>query len=173
MKKAFCIIIAAFLLFACTGNSNEAPKTQKTQKITVPGISKKPREIKPVVIEEKDDTRTYVLKGKRDPFRRFEPIVPVSMTKETMENIGPLQKLSISQIKLVGVIWGSTRKALIEDASGTGYIIDEGTLIGENRGIITRITQRDIRIKQHFKDYRGRVDTREIILSLQKEEGEM
>jgi Tfp pilus assembly protein PilP len=52
-----------------------------------------------------------------------------------------------------------------------GYIIKVGTLIGENSGIVTKIEQDSVIVKQHFKDYMGRVNTREVILSLRKQEG--
>ncbi|MCK7509136.1 MAG: hypothetical protein MZV70_37265 [Desulfobacterales bacterium] len=39
-----------------------------------------------------------------------------------------------------------------------GYIITEGTLIGENNGIVTRVAKDGVTIKQHFKDYMGRVN---------------
>ena len=87
--------------------------------------------------------------------------------------MGPdtLQRLSISQVYLVGVILTKQNRALIQDSSGMGYIITEGTLIGENSGIVTKIAKDGITIKQHFKDYMGRVTTREVVLALKKEEG--
>jgi Tfp pilus assembly protein PilP len=52
-----------------------------------------------------------------------------------------------------------------------GFIITEGTLIGENNGIVTQVSKDGVTIKQHFKDYMGRVTTREVVLALKKEEG--
>jgi len=71
----------------------------------------------------------------------------------------------------VGVILGKQSKALIQDTSGMGYIVGEGMLIGENNGVVTKITKDSVTVKQHFKDYMGRVTTREVVLALRKEEG--
>ena len=52
----------------------------------------------------------------------------------------PLQKADLSQLKLVGIIRASSRnRAMVEEASGRGYVIEKGTFIGINCGRVGRI----------------------------------
>jgi type IV pilus assembly protein PilP len=111
----------------------------------------------------------YQIMGLRDPFLPFETSLSAEEARKNI--IDPLQRLSLSQVGIVGIILGKDKRALIQEASGIGYIVKEGTLLGENSGIVTAITADGVTVKQHFKDYMGRVTTREIVLSLKKEEG--
>ena len=164
------LIICLSLMFsACSGNK---PDSTAPQGPALPAVQKKAEKVEPVVAPEEVEKEQYQVAGVRDPFLPFmgntpsEPGMPGDLSK------GPdtLQKVSLSQVFLVGVITGKQNKALIQEASGMGYIISEGMLIGENNGIVTRITKDGVIIKQHFKDYMGRVNTREVVLSLKKEE---
>jgi len=121
-----------------------------------------------MVTEEKPKTE-YTVTGTRDPFQPYMIAKPEDMSGQ---GVDPLQRLMLSQVELVGVIMGKEPKALIQDTANMGYIIKVGTLIGENSGIVTNISAGGVTIKQHFKDYMGRVNTREIVLSLRKGEGE-
>ncbi len=169
MKKLLNSLLMAGLigiLFACTGGH----ESTGAKKPDIQPVQKKTEKVQPIAIQEEVKKPEYVVTGVRDPFQPYEGINPSGAAGD-LSKIDPLQQLSLSQIYLVGVITGTKNKALIQDSSGLGYIIGEGMLIGENNGIITRITKEGITIKQHFKDYMGRVNTREVVLSLKKEEG--
>jgi len=127
------------------------------------------QQIKPVMVTEEKPKPEYTVLGTRDPFQQYMIAKPEEMG---VAGIDPLQRLMLSQVELVGVVMGKEPKALIQDTANMGYIIREGTLIGENSGIVTDIQATGVTIKQHFKDYMGRVNTREIVLSLRKGEGE-
>jgi Tfp pilus assembly protein PilP len=145
-----------------TGTNTAAPH---------PTAHKKAEVVKPIIVPEEEKKVEYQVTGVRDPFQPFEGINPGEAGPGGSMGPDALQKLSISQIYLVGVILTKQNRALIQDSSGMGYIITEGTLIGENNGIVTKIAKDGVTIKQHFKDYMGRVTTREVVLALKKEEG--
>jgi type IV pilus assembly protein PilP len=158
-------------LFACSGN--EQPTTVASNPIPhPPAVQKKAEVVKPVLAPEEEKKPEYQVIGVRDPFQPFAGITPTG-AGQGGSSMGPdtLQRLSMSQIYLVGVIMSKQNRALVQDTTGAGYIITEGTLIGENNGIVTKITKDSLTIKQHFKDYMGRVTTREVVLALRKEEG--
>ncbi|HDP26296.1 MAG TPA: hypothetical protein ENN34_12765 [Deltaproteobacteria bacterium] len=174
MKRYLYVLctILAVCLFACSGDKREAQVTQPPP--PVPAV-KKAEEIQPVVLKEEKKRPEYTVSGSRDPFQPFEISSPseLARTREGDTITDPLQKLSLSQVEVVGIITGKQNRALVQETSGMGYIINEGTLIGENSGIVTKITLNGVTIKQHFKDYMGRVNTREIVLSLRKGEGDL
>ena len=159
------IVILSISVVGCSGGGKDAsqPADKPLPKATVAQ-----QNIQPVTAPVEQQKPEYQVTGLRDPFLSFEK----PLTKEDLKTIkDPLQKLSLSQVIIVGVIMGKDKRALIQESSGMGFIVKEGDLIGENSGIVTAIKADGIAIKQHFKDYMGRVNTREIVLSLKKEEG--
>jgi type IV pilus assembly protein PilP len=169
VKFSLLILGISGLLLSCTGGQQQsaAPKS-----VPVPSVHKKAEKVQPTVVQEEVKKPEYQVVGIRDPFQPFSGNTPgESGSSGDLSKIDPLQRLSLSQVYLVGIITGKKNKALIQESSGMGYIISEGALIGENNGIVTQIAKDTVTIKQHFKDYMGRVNTREVVLSLKKEEG--
>lgn len=173
-KILYFLLIAglSLILISCTGGKQ--PDTAATG-AQHPAAAKKAEMVKPVLAQEGEEQKkpAYQVVGIRDPFLPFAGINPIESGAggELGKGIDPLQRLSISQIYLVGVIVGKQNRALLQDTSGMGYIVTEGTLVGENNGIVTKIAKDSVTVKQHFKDYMGRVSTREVVLALRKEEG--
>ncbi len=160
------IIIISVGVTACSGGSKQADQNAPG---SLPKAAVQKEKVKPVIVPEEIKKPAYQIAGIRDP---YQPYMTVRPEDEARKNItDPLQKLSLSQVGLVGVILGKDKRALIQESSGMGYIVREGTLVGENSGIVTGISTDGVTIKQHFKDYMGRVNTHEVVLSLKKEEG--
>ncbi|RZB30227.1 MAG: hypothetical protein SRB1_02507 [Desulfobacteraceae bacterium Eth-SRB1] len=109
--------------------------------------TKQPEKITPLKPESKKEAVTAVLynpEGKIDPFAPlFREEKLVLGDEETMKTgkagicipHTPLQKVDLSQLKLVGIIRASSgNKAMVEEASGRGYVIEKGIFIGTNCG---------------------------------------
>ncbi len=160
------VLIGAALIFSgCTGKKEAA----SVSSLSTPKPSKI-QNLKPVTTKVEEQKTEYTVQGVRDPFQPYEIIRLDDRSKMTTADI--LQNITLGQVSLVGVILDKDPKALVQDASNTGYIIKEGMHIGENSGIVTKISSNGVTIKQHFKDYMGKVNTREVVLTLKKEEGE-
>ncbi|MCD4742206.1 MAG: pilus assembly protein PilP [Desulfobacteraceae bacterium] len=175
---AFLIFPFILLLFAC--DSPPQQKTEKkqnaiTKKIVLPAKAVKPEPAKAVKPENKDlqkddnlkddlqkdktDTNYYVSAGKIDPF--ISPIIKEN-NKETKKIINrkltPLEKLDLSQLKLVAIINMSSGKkniAMVQESSGKGYMVKVGTYIGTNYGKIIEIKNDEIIIKERIKNFKG------------------
>lgn len=103
--------------------------------------------------------------GKRDPFRPFiraeEPVQPQDVVQS------PLQRYDLSQLKLVAIIVGAGQeRAMVEDSEGKGYIIRKGTYIGNRFGQVKEILPDRVIVVEKYRDYLGRVRTREVVLKL-------
>jgi type IV pilus assembly protein PilP len=101
----------------------------------------------------------YDPKGRVDPFlpllQEKEVVMPDSEEKPKRMRT-PLEKLSLSQIKLVAVILMKNRQiAMVEDATGKGYEVMIGTYMGKNSGQVSKINQSSIVVKEEVKDYKG------------------
>jgi len=162
------VIGLSLVLTSCDPDRQPASTAATAQQ---PVVSKKAEVVKPVLAQEEEQKKpAYQVIGIRDPFQPFSGINPLDSAMGGLSG-DPLQRLSVAQVYLVGVILGKQNRALIQDTSGMGYIVTEGTLVGENNGIVTKVTKDSVTVKQHFKDYMGRVSTREVVLALRKEEG--
>ncbi|MFZ1201410.1 MAG: pilus assembly protein PilP, partial [Desulfobacterales bacterium] len=85
----------------------------------------------------------------------------------------PLEKIDLGQLKLVGVILASSgNRALVQEASGKGYIIKEGTYIGVNSGKVAEIKNDRIVVAEEIEDIVGNPTIRNKELVLPKPPGE-
>lgn len=85
----------------------------------------------------------------------------------------PLERMDLGQLKLVGIIRAeSGDRALVEEASGKGYIIKEGTYIGIHSGQVAEILYDRIIVEEKTEDVYGEASYRTRELKLQKPPGE-
>jgi type IV pilus assembly protein PilP len=82
--------------------------------------------------------------------------------------------LSEIQTGLRAIIWGQLgNKALVEDATGKGYVVKEGTYVGQHNGIVKRIYEDRIVVEEYRRDpIEDRLVPSEVVLKLKKGEGE-
>ncbi len=66
----------------------------------------------------------------------------------------------------------SGNKALVQEASGKGYIIKKGTYIGLNSGKVVDIQKDNVIIKEEVEDVLGKVIVRKKEIRLPKPPGE-
>lgn len=168
-KSISAISFATLLFLGSAGCSKEeapapavrtpAPKAEaKAAEPTAPA---------PEPVREPPVVRLYDPVGKRDPFVPFIKVVAKAVRGD-LSSLPPLQRYDLGELKFVGVIWGAgLRKALVEDAEGKGYTVGVGTKIGSSGGVVTRITEDEIVVRESFRDYMGGKIERESSLKLQ------
>jgi Tfp pilus assembly protein PilP len=126
--------------------------------------------------EEGQQISVYRPKAKRDPFKSFVTTrTAVSARKDDTPKIKtPLQRYSLDQLKVVGIIGGgNVRKALLEDDVGKGYVVAVGDPVGSEGGEITAIAKDRIIIESTYHDVLGNKKVRRITKKLYTaEEGE-
>jgi len=117
------------------------------------------------VSDQKPDVQKkehYASQGKIDPFKPLiqdkpEESKPV-VDKGPKRILTPLEKIELSQIRLVAVIiMKNKRIAMVEEANGKGYEVGIGTYIGKNQGKVSEIKSSSIVIKELVQDYKGRL----------------
>ncbi len=115
----------------------------------------------------------YNPSGKRDPFVPFlraEAAKPAS--RVDLSSLPPLQRFELAELRYVGILWGGKGvRALVEDGEGKGYSVVVGTKIGRNGGVVTRITDGEIVVREEFTDYMGAKVVRESALKQQTSGG--
>ncbi len=115
------------------------------------------------MVKEANQTKKYDSKGRVDPF------IPLLSEKKEAEStadgdsgkpkrmLTPLEKMDLSQIKLVAVIQMTGRSlAMVEEANGKGYEVKLGTYMGQNGGQVSAINAESVVVKEYFKDFKGK-----------------
>ena len=114
--------------------------------------------------------------GKIDPFEPlFREKATIHKKKKQIkrEPRTPLERIDLSQLKLVGIILASSgNRAIVEESSGKGYVVKTGTYIGINGGKIIEIDKELITVEEQFEDVFGKIQTQKRKLKLPKPPGE-
>lgn len=123
-----------------------------------------------------DTSPLYNPAGKIDPFAPlFSEDRGAAESKETKPKrpLTPLEQIDLSQLQLVAILQTqSGNRAMVEDATGKGYILVPGTFIGINSGKVTKILKDRVVVLEETKDFLGKMVTNTKELKLQKPFGE-
>lgn len=120
----------------------------------------------PEIPEQKADMEMdekYDSQGKIDPFRpliqeKSEEIMPNIVDDQPKRILTPLEKIELSQIRLVAVIISKNRRiAMVEEANGKGYEVGIGNYIGKNQGKVSEIKNSSIVVTELVKDFQGKL----------------
>ena len=118
----------------------------------------------------------YNATGKIDPFEPLFREKPVATKKKKGKKRipqTPLERIDLSQLKLVGIILASSgNRALVEESSGKGYVIKTGTYIGVNSGKVVKIRKEKVVVEEEFEDVFGKIKLRQREIKLPKPPGE-
>ena len=111
---------------------------------------------------------SYDPKSRRDPFQSLTKVIKSASLQSQMP---PLQRVQISDMKLLGIMWGGLGYyGLIQTPDGKGYTVKEGMLLGTNNGVIKTITDKAIIVGEPTMDYAGRKSTKEVEILLRPRE---
>ena len=175
------LFLAFFALaeIGCKDREAQPPRVKqkivRTKTVTVPaqGASVQPEKVpdtkKPDLLplevpEPLESIPGLRPKTTRDPFRSFIEIkTHVAPTKKTRKLLTPLQRYSLDQLKVVGIVEGTNiRKALLEDDVGKGYVVGRGEAVGSQGGKIAAIKSDRIIIEETYQDALGKKKVRRI-----------
>jgi type IV pilus assembly protein PilP len=192
MNKLAILLLVGFFLGMSSGCGDETPKPTKVPiaptggaKPAAPAPAKEaPKPMAEAKVEPPPPggipfTFTYNPAGKPNPFQPLvvdKPEKPSTPPAKKVEAAGrdqkeepgtPLEKVELAALKLVAVVWDiSNPRAMVEDASGKGYILTRGTRVGKHQGQVTKITSAGIIVQEKVEGSDGKIKTREVPLRL-------
>jgi len=172
MKKPTQLIMIMMLaagLNACGKDEPSQPAAAQPQPAPKAVVK-----VEPVSVQKPAEAQPYVVTGTRDPFQPYLLAMPTELATGRGGGIirpstDPLKLMTISQLQLVGTIMGRERRAMVQDAAKTGYVVRIGTRMGEDDGVVTKIEPDSITIQQHYQDYTGQFTTREVVMALKQD----
>lgn len=116
----------------------------------------------PPKVSEPAEPPRYFSAGKRDPFRPLASKAKGAAARPR-ENLSPLERFELGQLKLVGIVWDIKEpRAMVEDGLGLGYIVKVSTSIGPNEGKVKAIKPREIVIEETYTDFFGARKSRQV-----------
>jgi type IV pilus assembly protein PilP len=112
---------------------------------------------------------SYNPSGRRDP---FSVVLKDSKTGEPNQSLPPLQQLSLTELNVIGIVWGGFGySAMVQAPDGKGYTVRQGTRVGPNGGAVSSITENAIVVQERFTDVYGNKQVREYVKLLHAKEG--
>jgi len=112
---------------------------------------------------------SYNPSGRRDP---FAVVLKDARTGEENQSLPPLQQLSLTELNLIGIVWGGFGySAMMQAPDGKGYTVRQGTRVGPNGGAVSSITENALVVQERFTDVYGNKQVREYVKLLHAKEG--
>ena len=103
----------------------------------------------------------YSAAGKRDPF------LPFDFTPKVRPGATPLEQFTFDQLKVTAILGsGDNPAAIIEDATGQGFTVRKGTVVGPNQGQIIEILPDRVVILEVEEDFTGAKQSRTLEMPL-------
>lgn len=152
-KSSFFLALAfCFLASAASATSEEV-----IYKSTLPPKPVAGQQAAPSAPAKKEEiTFLYDPTGKTDPFKSF-----IAEQEEMAEKVKRkprtyLETLELSQLELIAIITAPQGNyAMVRDSKGVGHVIIKGTAVGTNGGVVDKITDRELIIREEYRDIRG------------------
>jgi len=170
-KIVTAVMFLSAVLFGCTDEQtgNSSPSSKPKKAVTAP-VAKRAFEVNP------EDAKVEVAfvydpSGQRDPFEALlEVRKPIA--QESVVPLTPLQKYDLGQFRLIGAIIGKgAPKAMVEAPGGKPFMLEKGTKIGKNNGIVTDITESEVLVEERYYDFSGVVRTSQNSIQFPPREG--
>jgi type IV pilus assembly protein PilP len=163
------LLAAALAAGVVAGCSTEAPPPQPVVRKPAPKAEASPPAAQKGAEPQKkaESAALYDPRGKRDPFLSFVREATPQQGKADLAALPPIQRYELGELKLVGVLWTKKgAKALVEDAEGKGYSVTTGSRIGRSGGVVTRITEKELFVREEYVGYQGEKLFRENTMQL-------
>lgn len=158
--KLFAFVCACVLI----SNTSQATSTENV-------AGEQPSAMNPVGNKQFE----YLLENRSDPFVPFitEKAATASVDmNEIIDSTAPLTGMQLfepGQLTLVALLKnGSKDTAMVEDFTGKGYILTEGTKIGR-RGVVKDIAPNTVIIEETAETRAGKKIINEVVMILKKE----
>ena len=171
--KAVVALVACFSLVACSGEANEDLRQwmNEASKDLKGGIPPLP-EVKPY------EPVPYDVGNLLDPFKPSK-IGPEQRTSgggglqpDLNRPREPLENYPLESLRYVGVMTKAKASYAIVSVDGSLYQIRVGNYMGQDFGVVTRISEEQVVLKELVHDSAGDWVERESVLSLQAQQSE-
>lgn len=172
--RSLALIVAAQLVLSACGISSE---TEIQQWMAETRSAMKPNT--QVVTEPKQFTpQTYESRAEVDPFDGQKIVMAVARQQQaraSASSVKPdldrrreiLEGFPLDQIRMVGMMRQSGTNVALVESNGSTHMLRVGNYVGQNFGLVTRITEAEVQLKEIVQDAAGEWVERPAKLELQ------
>jgi len=160
MKKLLCLVVIPVCLSACSGSSDQEVQAwmDQTKLETRPSIPKlkEPKDFIPFTYDKKDDLDPFNAAKLQAALAKLNPGNANGIKPDLDRRREALESVPLDIVKMVGTITeGGVHYALIQvDNKGVNHV-KAGNYIGQNYGLITKVNDDSIEIKEIYLDAGG------------------
>ena len=170
MKRLLLPIAAAVLAASC---SSEIDELKTFVRDSEKGL---PRRIEPLPPVKPFEPFTYEGFDLPDPFKPRKRAPPKEgggggLAPDLNRRKEPLEAFPLEQLKMVGTLSMGNDMFAIVRADKTLYRVKKGNYMGQNFGLITDVTEGEIKLKEIVQDSAGDWAERQSVLPLLEETG--
>jgi type IV pilus assembly protein PilP len=170
MKRLLLPIAAAVLAASC---SSEIDELKTFVRDSEKGL---PRRIDPLPPVKPFEPFTYEGFDLPDPFKPRKLAPPKEgggggIAPDLNRRKEPLEAFPLEQLKMVGTLSMANEMYAIVRADKTLYRVKKGNYMGQNFGLITDVTESEIKLKEIVQDSAGDWAERQSVLPLLEETG--
>ena len=166
--KRLLIPLALLLLSACTSDNEDL------RRFVAESDKRVPPKIDPLPAVKPFEPFTYEGFDLPDPFKPRKLTAPKGgggLAPDLNRRKEPLEAFPLEQLKMVGTLsQGNDVYALVR-ADKTLYRVKKGNYMGQNFGLITEVTENEIKLKEIVQDSAGDWAERQSVLPLLEETG--
>lgn len=167
--KRLLIPVALTVLAGC---SSELDELKTFVRDSEKGL---PRRIEPLPAVKPFEPFTYEGFDLPDPFKPRKLTPPKEgaggLAPDLNRRKEPLEAFPLEQLKMVGTLTQAGETYAIVRADKTLYRVKKGNYMGQNFGLITEVTEGDIKLKEIVQDSAGDWAERQSVLPLLEETG--
>lgn len=177
LTLTFVLILTLAFTLALVACKKETPKPAvQAQAQKVQG-RQAPPPAAPAAKEEKGvetETYSYNPKGRRDPFLSIIEASKIEREAEKKKRgIKPSESYDISDVKVIAIAREKNKYyAMVELPDKKYFTVKVGMTLGTRGGKVIKIDEGGVVVREHVRDYKGEIHTKDTILRLRKEEGE-
>ena len=168
MTRWLLLPVAALVLASCSSEMDELRQFVKDSEKNLP------RKIEALPAVKPFEPFTYEGFDLPDPFKPRKIVAKESvggLAPDLNRRKEPLEAFPLEQLKMVGTLQQGADMFVIVRAEKTLYRVKKGNYMGQNFGLITDITDAEIKLKEIVQDSAGDWAERQSVLPLLEETG--
>lgn len=169
-KIIISIVILILLIYSCgEKKGQEQTISDPSPKPQMSNITSKPSITFQTISAKLASMPRYNFYAIRDPF--YTPLIQtqVKQIKQRKQKPTPTERYELEKYKLIGIMMNKKIKsAIFEDPEGKGWVVKEGSPIGQEEARIRKIIPEGVYIEEIIVDDRGKERKNEIFIPLKK-----
>lgn len=169
--RTLAVALCAVVVAGCSGSNDELRQwmadTRKDMRPVTPSISE-PKTFEPFLYKDQNDIDPFDPSKVANALKALSAKSTSGLAPDLSRRREPLEAYPLDAVTMVGTLQRPNLKYALIRADNTVYQVKVGNYVGQNFGIITRIDENEVAIKEIVQDAAGEWVERATTLQLQE-----